>query len=102
MKKIAAMLLLFSVFGLPAQDTLVLRNKQVVPALILEIGSETIRYKKPANADGPDYIAYKSEVQSIIFKNGVKETIDTLAFLPKISATPDNVLFKGQEPYNKG
>lgn len=61
----------------PAKDTLVLRNNTRIGAKILEINPETVRYRK--TEDGPSYTTYKSEIRYILFKSGVKETMDTLA-----------------------
>jgi hypothetical protein len=70
------------------QDTLVLRNSTRIATKILEISPETVRYKKAENPDGPDYTTNKSEVRYIIFKSGIKETMDTLRNAPKVTANP--------------
>lgn len=70
------------------QDTLVLRNSTRIVARVLEINPETVRYKKAENPDGPDYTTYKSEIRCIIFRSGIKETMDTLRNAPKLAADP--------------
>jgi hypothetical protein len=70
------------------QDTLVLRNSTRIASKILEINPETVRYKKAENPDGPDYTTNKSEIRYIIFKSGIKETMDTLRNAPKATANP--------------
>lgn len=63
----------------PSRDTLVLRNNARIAAKILEIGPETVRYKRADNEDGPTYTTYKSEIRYILLKSGTKEIMDTLA-----------------------
>lgn len=111
MKKAIAVLLLISASMLikaqdtlvagPPQDTLVLRNSTRIAAVILEIGTETVRYKKVGNPEGPDYTTHKSEVRYIILKNGIKETVDTLAGHPTAGASPAHGKSSG-EMYSKG
>jgi hypothetical protein len=83
------------------QDTLVLRNSTRIASKILEINPETVRYKKAENPDGPDYTTNKSEIRYIIFKSGIKETMDTLGHAPKVAANPASGM-NSADMYRKG
>jgi hypothetical protein len=63
----------FSICGLYSQDTLYFRNKDVVPAKVLEVGTSLIRYLR--FADGPNYSVEKKEVAYIRYANGSVDTI---------------------------
>lgn len=66
-------LALFGPFFLNAQDKLVKKNNETITCKVLKIGPELIEFQKWS--DGPVYSIYSSEVDSILFENGVKEKI---------------------------
>ncbi len=75
MKKILlALLLLASVKGLQAQDSIAMVNGIEIEAKVLEIGTSNIKYKKFSNLEGPLYTVSKEEVKEIVFQNGDVET----------------------------
>lgn len=59
-----------------AQDTLFLRNSSKVVVKLSEITPTQLKYKRFDNLDGPNYSINKSEVEYIIFANGLKEQFD--------------------------
>ncbi len=69
---------IFSFFSLAAltvvaQDTIITRAGEVIPAKVYEITPTEIKYKKPTNPDGPMYVTSKEEVAVIEYKNGSKD-----------------------------
>jgi hypothetical protein len=66
--------LLSSLYTLHAQDTLVKRNGERVLVKVLEVNLADIRYKRFANQDGPLYTLSKTEVDYIVYPNGIKES----------------------------
>lgn len=56
-----------------AQDTLYTISGQKIPAKVIEINQNEIKYKKANNIDGPTYVVDKTDVALIEYKNGTKE-----------------------------
>ncbi len=79
MKKqlILAAALLCAASAAEAQDLIVKRNAQAeeIPAKVLEVGKDQIRYRKFSNPEGPIYTISRSEVFFIRYENGEKEVI---------------------------
>ena len=59
-----------------AQDIIVKKDGSTVLSKVMEIGSTEIKYKKWSNQDGPLYTIAVSELLSINYENGEKETFD--------------------------
>lgn len=72
-----------------AQDIIVLKNAEEVPAKVKSIGSQEIMYLRWDNLDGPTYIIPKSKVFFIRYANGQKETFTDYVQTPSVS-TPVN------------
>ena len=71
-KIIFAILMIFSAFC-NAQDTIVKRDGNRVLSKIIEISETEVKFKKFDFQDGPDFIENKSNIESIIYSNGLKE-----------------------------
>jgi hypothetical protein len=56
-----------------AQDTLYLANSTKEVIVLLEINPDNIKYKRFDNQSGPTYTKLKTELDHVIYKNGVKE-----------------------------
>lgn len=77
--KLAFILILMIVFigiGLKAQDTLYLRNSSKVVVKLSEITPTQLKYKRFDNLEGPNYSINKSEVDYVVFANGLKEQFE--------------------------
>jgi len=61
---------------LNAQDVIITKNAEKVEAKIVEISPTEIKYKKTNNLDGPTFILYTSDVQTIIYSNGDVQLFD--------------------------
>lgn len=59
--------------GARAQDLLRKTNGDEIKVKVLEITTESVKYKKYTNIDGPLYTLSKKEIQEIVFENGDKE-----------------------------
>lgn len=62
---------------LKAQDVLILSNGTEVQTKVIEIGENSISYKKYESIDGPTYNLMLKEVFMVIYKNGKRETFGT-------------------------
>lgn len=74
MKKIlvllCAQLITLSVF---AQDVIITKDAQKIPAKVTDIEDAVIKYKKYDNLDGPTYTMKKSEIATLMLENGSVE-----------------------------
>ena len=59
-------------------DVILLKNQQEIQCQVIEILTETIKYKKAENLDGPIYSIEKNQVFTIIYKNGERESFEAL------------------------
>lgn len=94
MKKFVLLLItLLSVYSARSQDTIVKKNGDIVIAKVLEIGPTEIKYKRYDFQEGPMYIEIKSNLDKIIFSNGIKEVF------PSAPPSPSNqVIINNNEP----
>jgi hypothetical protein len=56
------------------QDTILKNNGTSINGKIMEISATEVRYKKAENPDGPVYIENRSDLSSISYSNGLKDT----------------------------
>lgn len=84
MKKVlvVAFLMLVCANFCKAQDVIVMQDGSTVLAKVLKVTKTEVTYKKHSNLQGPDYTANVSDIVSINYENGTKET-----FNPVISQT---------------
>lgn len=67
---------LMVIISVGAQDMLRKTNGDEIQVKVSEITSESIKYKKFSNIEGPLYTISKTEIQEIIFENGDKEVFN--------------------------
>lgn len=60
-----------------AQDNIVLRNGEEIPAKVLDVNQTDIKYRKSANPEGPVYTAPIRDVLLIKYANGSKDSFGT-------------------------
>lgn len=65
--------MMFATFAAKAQDVITKNDGTTVVAKVLEITPSEVKYKIFTNIDGPTYILLKTDVRSIVYKNGQKE-----------------------------
>ncbi len=74
MKQLLVFLFLLCAMSVSAQDVIVKKDGSTILSKVLEVGQEEIKYKKFDNLDGPTYTIQKSELQTINYQNGAKDT----------------------------
>ena len=79
--------MLLSVAGAFAQDVIILRDGEDIQALVQEIGTDAVKYKKFDNPDGPTYTLKKSEIFMIRYVNGSKDVFKDEAPAPPTNQT---------------
>jgi hypothetical protein len=77
--KIAFVLLLMISFKGLAQDIIIKNDKTEIKSKVIELTADLIKYRKFTMLDGPIYSIDKSEVFMIVYKNGIKEYIESKA-----------------------
>ena len=77
MKHIAIIIgICLTAFSLSAQDQIILRDGDVIDAIVEKIGIDEIEYYKVSNPDGPIYTVAKKDVLSIRFEDGSIEKFE--------------------------
>lgn len=74
MRKLLVCLLLLCAASVSAQDVIVKKDGSTILSKVLEVGQDEVKYKNFSNLDGPTYTIRKSELQSINYQNGAKDT----------------------------
>ena len=80
---LAAVLLFASAFNAMADDLITRLNGEEIKAKVIEIGDNTVKYKRMDNPTGPVYTLSLSEVQSIAYENGLVENYNEPVQEPK-------------------
>lgn len=70
---IALLIIVLSAFVSKAQDVITLKTGEIINAQVSEVGINEIKYYKSDNPQGPLYVAAKSDVAQIVYKNGSKD-----------------------------
>lgn len=72
-KLLLQIILAFAPFFTYAEDIIVLRDGSVIRAMVSDIGTSEISYKKISNPNGPTYHINKSEIFSLNYENGEQD-----------------------------
>lgn len=70
-------LLSFASLNVSAQDVIVKKDGSTILSKVLEVNQNDIKYKKHSNKNGPTYTINKSDIISINYENGEKDTFST-------------------------
>ena len=57
-----------------AQDVIVLNDGSSIISKVVEVGSTDVKYKKWSNMEGPTYTLKITEILSVNYQNGEKES----------------------------
>ena len=77
LKVIVTILMVLNIYFISlAQDIIVLHSGDLIKANVLEINQNEIKYKKISNPNGPTFSIAKTEVLSISYENGEKDTFE--------------------------
>lgn len=85
-----------SVFGLFAQDVIVLRDATEIEAKVITVGIDEISYKKWNFQDGPTYQLPKKDVFFIKYENGDKDVFNDVSEASNSSQDAQNERVKGK------
>ena len=69
-------MLSLAVINVAAQDVVVKKDGSTILAKALEVNQDNIKYKKFSNQNGPTYTINLSDVMSVNYENGEKDTFD--------------------------
>lgn len=77
MKKIILIvLLLVGWINASAQDVIITKEGQQIPAKVIEIGEDKVKYNRWDNLDGPTYYISLSKITIIKYQNGTQDYFD--------------------------
>jgi hypothetical protein len=62
-----------------AQDTIITVSGDQIPAIVKNINSTEIEYKKASNPDGPSYISMEKDIAAIHYRNGTSDVFPVVA-----------------------
>ncbi len=68
--------MLLSASFLYAQDIITLRTGETINAKVSEVGINEVRYFKASNANGPVYVAAKTDISQIVYESGNKDVFN--------------------------
>lgn len=71
-----------------SQDTIHFLDNTIKIVKVTEINVDDIKYKRFDNLDGPVYVANKSEIERIIFSNGLVEKFKSSESKITVASTP--------------
>lgn len=75
MKQLLVMFILLCSTAVFAQDVIVKKDGSTILSKVLEVNTNDIKYKKHSNLNGPIYTISKSEIMTINYENGEKDTL---------------------------
>jgi hypothetical protein len=79
MKSILVAITILCAFSTQAQDTLIYKNAVKMVVVLKEISQNEVRYQKYDMPDGPVYVINKTDLDRLIYKNGMVEIIQNTA-----------------------
>ena len=79
MKRLLLLTAVFYAATVQAQDVIVKRDGSTILSKVLEVNQTDIKYKKFSNQKGPTYTINKSEVMTINYESGDKDTFEEAA-----------------------
>ena len=72
-----------------AQDVIVTKDGSTVLAKVLKITKTEVTYKKHSNLQGPEYTMSVSDIVSINYENGTKETFNPVVSQTEVQSSTD-------------
>ena len=103
MRKILLFGMIFCTFAAFAQDVIVKRDGSTILSKVTEVGVNEVKYKKFSNQDGPFYSILKSDIMSINYENGERDTFDEAVLtrtIPTNAEVPDFAINQNLEQDN--
>jgi hypothetical protein len=100
MRLIFLLLVFFAANPSAAQDTIRLKSGDVIPAVVLEITDEEIRFKRFDAPKGPTLTFYTMDVESIRYENGMESILNEVN-VQHTEANAANNAARGREDARK-
>lgn len=91
-KQIILTMLSLAALNVAAQDVVVKKDGSTILAKVLEVSQDNIKYKKFSNQNGPTYTINLSDIISVNYENGEKETYDVSANLASESQSSQKLI----------
>ena len=88
------LLVSFVSLSVSAQDVIVKKDGSTILSKVLEVNQGEIKYKKYSNLEGPTYAIDKSEIITINYENGEKDTFDNTTLSVSTSSSLSQRLLK--------
>ena len=80
-----------------SQDMITTSSDKVIKAKVVEVTSESVKYKKFDNPDGPTYTVNLSEIKKIKYANGDEDVFEPKATAKASSSTEGSTSNEGKE-----
>ena len=98
MKKIALFtFLLFIINQAYSQDLITTTSNKEIKAKVVEVTSESVKYKKFDNPDGPTYTVNLSEIKKIKYTNGDEDVFEPKSAAKTSSSNDGNTSNEGKD-----
>ena len=89
MKNLFTLLLSLCISTALAQDVIVKHDGSTILSKVIKIGTNEVEYKKFSNQNGPTYSILKSDILSINYENGDKDTFEAT---PSVTTTKESYM----------
>ena len=80
-----------------SQDMITTSSDKVIKAKVVEVTSESVKYKKFDNPDGPTYTVSLSEIKKIKYTNGDEDVFEPKTTSKTTSSSEGNSTNEGRE-----
>jgi TM2 domain-containing membrane protein YozV len=84
-----------------AQDIIILKNGNDIQAIVIEVGTEDVKYKRFDNQNGPNYTLKKSDIFMIMYENGSKDVFNEIV-TPAPAEVQQQTTFNQQTGFYNG
>ena len=94
MKKILLILSALCSLSAMAQDVIVKQNGDEIQCKLVEVGTESIKYKRWSNQNGPTFVEERDDVFMIKYENGEKDVfgVKTASQQNNVSVNPSSTM----------
>lgn len=104
MKKILLILSVLCSLSAMAQDVIVKQNGDEIQCKLIEVGTESIKYKRWSNQNGPIFVEERDDVFMIKYENGEKDVfgVKTASQQNNVAVIPSSAMTIPNLRYDKG
>lgn len=104
MKKILLILSVLCSLSAMAQDVIVKQNGDEIQCKLIEVGTESIKYKRWSNQNGPTFVEERDDVFMIKYENGEKDVfgVKTASQQNNVAVNPSSAMRIPNLRYDKG